>query len=51
MRALIELIIVFFGIGAPREIAPVDQRPKREPIFEDIDAWLRDTENFFKEVK
>lgn len=48
MRALIELIIVFFGIGAPSEDQPVYRYKKNEPIFEDVDAWLKETEDFFK---
>jgi len=50
MKTIIEWIIVIFGLGADREISPVDPHgPRREPIFDDVDGWLRQTERFFDE--
>lgn len=50
MRALIEWIVVIFGLGADRDVVPVDPHGRKaEPIFDDVEEWLLRTERFFDE--
>lgn len=42
---LIHYILDFLGIGRTNK----PKVPRRKPIFDDVEAWLRETEEFFDE--